>query len=220
LIAKDETKLIIKLEKGQRAVSISVTQYRAVADLIKPGDLVDVYIFLPEKIYQEVIVREDISKLLLQKIKILAIKQEQSRDYTNSEKISDQYAITMAVDAKDIEKIILGENIGSLKLALRPIDDNEAIVTDGEVWRELLLDEDIYKEWLELKTEKEEISEEISKNEEYDNYIVKYGDTLMNIAREFYNDEDKYVLIKEANNIGNNNVIISGEKLRIPVISK
>jgi pilus assembly protein CpaB len=220
LIAKDETKLIIKLEKGQRAVSISVTQYRAVADLIKPGDLVDIYIFLPEKTYKEVIVREDISKLLLQKIKILAIKQEQSRDYTNSEKILDQYSITMAVDAKDIEKIILSENIGSLKLALRPIDDNETIVTDGEVWRELLLDEDIYKEWLELKTEKEDTSEEISENEEFDNYIVKYGDTLMNIAREFYNDEKKYILIKEANNIGNNNMIISGEKLKIPVITK
>ncbi len=49
---------------------------------------------------------------------------------------------------------------------------------------------------------------------------MKYGDTLMNIAREFYNDENKYVLIKEANNIGNNNVIVSGETLKIPVISE
>ncbi|MEA1973935.1 MAG: Flp pilus assembly protein CpaB [Bacillota bacterium] len=223
LISKDETKLITKLKKGERAVSISVTQYRAVADLMKPGDLVDIFVYLPEKIYKETIVREDITKLLLQKIKILAIRQEQSRNYDDLEKTLDQYAITLAVNVKDIEKIILSENIGSLKLALRPIDDNETVVTDGEVWKELLLERDIDKEWLKIKMDEEEtsdINEEVSNVKEYETYIVKYGDTLMNIAREFYNDETKYVLIKEANNIGNNNVIVSGETLKIPVVSE
>ena len=224
LISKDETKLITKLEKGERAVSISVTQYRAVADLMKPGDLVDIFVYLPEKIYKETIVREDITKLLLQKIKILAIRQEQSRNYDNLGKPLDQYAITLAVNVKDIEKIILSENIGVLKLALRPIDDNETVITDGEVWRELLLERDIDKEWLKIKIEVEETSDinedEAIAEKEYETYIVKYGDTLMNIAREFYNDENKYVLIKEANNIGNNNVIVSGETLKIPVVSE
>jgi|LGOV01.1.fsa_nt_gb pilus assembly protein CpaB len=229
LISKDETKLITKLKKGERAVSISVTQYRAVADLMKPGDLVDIFVYLPEKIYKETIVREDITKLLLQKIKILAIRQEQSRNYENLGKTLDQYAITLAVNVKDIEKIILSENIGVLKLALRPIDDNETVITDGEVWKELLLERDIDKEWLKMEEVEEveeetsninEDEEEISNEKEYETYIVKYGDTLMNIAREFYNDENKYVLIKEANNIGNNNVIVSGETLKIPVISE
>ena len=191
---------------------------------MKPGDLVDIFVYLPEKIYKETIVREDITKLLLQKIKILAIRQEQSRDYDNLGKALDQYAITLAVNVKDIEKIILSENIGVLKLALRPIDDNETVITDGEVWRELLLERDIDKEWLKIETETEETSnineDEIINEKEYENYIVKYGDTLMNIAREFYNDEDKYLLIKKANNIGNNNVIVSGETLKIPVISE
>ena len=38
-------------------------------------------------------------------------------------------------------------------------------------------------------------------------YTVKHGDTLKSISREFYGDENKYTIIKEANNIQNENLI-------------
>jgi len=220
LISKEDNKLVVKLDKGERAATISITQYSAVADLLKPGDFVDIYVFLPEKIEGDIIVREDISKLLLQRIKILAIKQETSRNYENEEKIMDHYAITLAIKPNEVEKIMLGESIGRLKLALRPIEDNELLTTDGEVWKELLLNEDIEKKWLMMKKSIDEISDDDNptENTEYDKYIVKYGDTLMNIARIFYNDEKKYTLIKEANGIGKNNLIITSEILLIPII--
>lgn len=219
LLDEANSKLIVNLEKGKRAVSISVTQYKAVADLIKPSDYVDVYAFIPEKVVQSVIIRENISKLILQKIRVLAIKQVQSRDYSSPEKVPDIYAVTLELRPEDIEKIVLVEGIGQLKLALRGIDDNGKVNTDGETWRELLLEKDLYKEWLEIEEKKEE-EKQISEKKEYENYIVKYGDTLMKIARKFYNDYKKYYLIKDANNIGDENLIITGETLKIPILDK
>ncbi|MDM8534242.1 Flp pilus assembly protein CpaB [Clostridiaceae bacterium HSG29] len=220
LITNEDTKLILKLNKGERAVSMSVSQYRAVADLIKPGDIIDMYIFLPEKVVNGVMVRENIAKLLLQKLKVLAIKQEMSRNYTNEEKIMETYSVTLAIDAEDVEKLFLGENIGALKLALRGIDDNEEIKTNGEVWRELLVDRDIEKEWLIIyeNEHEESVSNDIAGDQAYRKYIVKYTDTLRSIAIDFYEDEEKYTLIKEANGIGKSNLIVTGEILIIPII--
>lgn len=50
-------------------------------------------------------------------------------------------------------------------------------------------------------------------------YTVKSGDSLMSIARQFYNDASKYKLIQEANNIEDPNHIVVGQKLVIPEIN-
>ena len=47
-------------------------------------------------------------------------------------------------------------------------------------------------------------------------YVVKPGDMLMALAKRFYGDESKYVLIMEANNIDNADMIMVGQKLIIP----
>jgi|GEM_PF-1820908 len=60
--------------------------------------------------------------------------------------------------------------------------------------------------------------EQTSPTEEYDIYTVKSGDTLMGISRLYYNDPSKYVLIKEANNLQNDNIYV-GQKLKIPRLS-
>ncbi|HEY4169321.1 MAG TPA: peptidoglycan-binding protein LysM [Reyranella sp.] len=49
-------------------------------------------------------------------------------------------------------------------------------------------------------------------------YIIKSGDTLSAIARQFYNDANKYPKIFEANSevIKDANLIFPGQKIRIP----
>lgn len=47
-------------------------------------------------------------------------------------------------------------------------------------------------------------------------YIVKPGDMLMAIAKKFYGDESKYVLIMKANNIEDPNKIYVDQELKIP----
>lgn len=222
LIASDSAKLITSIAKGKRAVSISVTQYKAVADLIRPSDYVDIFAFLPEKTANNIIIRENIAKLMLQRVKVLAIEQKMTRDYETEEGEKTQYSITLELEPRDIEKIFLIENIGQFKLALRSIDDTGIVKTNGEVWRELLTDKDFYKEWLYFNENSSGASsgDYFAPPEDFIEYTVRYGDTLRGIAGKIYGDEDLYVFIKEANGIGNSNLIIAGSVLKIPKLSE
>jgi len=47
-------------------------------------------------------------------------------------------------------------------------------------------------------------------------YTVKDGDCLWNLAKKFYGDGSKYTVIAKANNIGNSNMIYTGNVLTIP----
>lgn len=47
-------------------------------------------------------------------------------------------------------------------------------------------------------------------------YIVKSGDMLVKISKEFYGDESKYILIMEANNLTDPDKIFVGQELFIP----
>lgn len=218
LIDSKSAKMITTIEKGKRAVSIPVTQFSGVASLIKPSDYVDVYVFLPEKTVNNIIVREDISKLMLQKVRVLAIEQTLSRDFENEEEIPNQYAVTLELDPKDIEKVVLSESIGQFKLALRSIGDTSIVKTNGEVWRELLTEKDYYKEWLYLggDNQKSMAGNITNPPSDYVEYTVRYGDTLKGIAVGFYGDESLYTIIKEANGIQNSNLILAGSVLKIP----
>src|SRR6056297_101279 len=103
LIDSESSKLITSISKGKRAVSILVTQYTAVADLIRPSDYVDVFVFIPEKTVNNIIIRENISKLMLQRVKVLAVQQEMSRDYETAEEDTQrQYSVTVELEPQDI----------------------------------------------------------------------------------------------------------------------
>lgn len=52
------------------------------------------------------------------------------------------------------------------------------------------------------------------------NYTVQPGDTLYSIARDFFDDGSKFRLIKEANNMGNSNILSVGQVLLIPVVEE
>ncbi|MCX8058743.1 MAG: LysM peptidoglycan-binding domain-containing protein [Spirochaetes bacterium] len=47
-------------------------------------------------------------------------------------------------------------------------------------------------------------------------YIIKWGDTLLKIKRKFKLSNSEYKKLIEINNIKNENLIISGQKLKIP----
>jgi nucleoid-associated protein YgaU len=57
-------------------------------------------------------------------------------------------------------------------------------------------------------------------NEKYVYYKVQQGDTLRKISTYFYGDPLKYVLIKQANGISEENVIKTGINIKIPVLVK
>lgn len=136
-------KLSRDIEYDKRAVAIYTDKFSAVADLLKPGDRVDLYLFIPEKKNGDEIIHPDVSKLLIQNIKVLSIDQDTVGTTVPREETPDRYAITLEAYYKDVEQIVLAESIGYLKIALRPMGDDTIYITYGSVWEELIADENL-----------------------------------------------------------------------------
>lgn len=138
LTGKNEKDLSFNIPVGKRAVSISVDEISGVADLIKPSDYVDIYVTLQEVRFGDTIAYPQQTKLILQNIQVLTIGKEQIRKEEERSEIPNRYAITLALNSIDAEKLILGEGMGHLKLALRPVKENTIDSTWGAKREDLL----------------------------------------------------------------------------------
>lgn len=224
---KDE-ELSVKITGNMRAMSIGVSGNSGVANLIKPGDRVDVVMFLPELKQNQVVVRPDIVKIILQNLEVLAVDQDitsAKEELAIDEVVDSQkfYLATLAVPVFEVEALILAKDIGVLDLVLRPIEGDYLYASEGAIWQELLLDDfDMLKDMF-PNYEVNNVGEVyIDPNEiKYDKYIyytVKSGDTLREISLLFYGTEDKYLLLKQVNNIGDENIITAGMGIKVPAI--
>lgn len=224
LLDKNDDELSLKLDNNQRAVSIFVNGASGVSELLKPKDFVDVLVYLAEKRDGAKVERPDMAKLILQNIEVLAVDKQLEREAkvetdTSKDNSMAGFLITLAVKTGDAEKLVLAENIGNLKLALRPINDNGTSNTKGTICQDLInssvkSDEKIYNETL--------IKKNIMSNSKYkyQYYKVKSGDTLKIISNNFYGDESKFPILKDANNIQNENLIRTGEVIKVPMLQK
>ena len=229
LLDKDSNELSLKIDSNHRAISISVSGDTGVSDLLKPGDSVDIITFIAEKRDGAKIVNPNMAKTILQNIEILAVDKQLNREEKTNDKALDKektltnFLVTLSIPTSDIEKLVLGQSIGSIKLALRPLkDDNNTSETKGTTLEELYLNVNSGNNT--TASDKENNSSNITSknnsNENYKTYTVKNGDTLKSISREFYKEENKYTIIKEANNIQNENLIVTGEVIKIPILQQ
>lgn len=211
LFSSDGTEFSLNIQADHRAISLNVTGDSAVSYLLKPQDYVDIIAYLPEKKDAQKVIRPETAKLILQNIEVLAIDSQSTRDVKQPDKMPNNFLITLSVPTSDIEKIVLAEDIGNLKLALRPLNSEDDAITEGATWEQLL----------NVNTSEENASEENKNSDDISNaediqYTVKKGDTLKSISEAFYGDPDKYPLIKEANNIEDEDLILIGEIIIIP----
>ncbi|AZV57748.1 Flp pilus assembly protein CpaB [Clostridium sp. AWRP] len=224
LLEKGGDELNLKMDNDYRAISISVTGDSGVSGLLKPKDYVDIIVYTSEKRDGTKIVRPDEAKIVLQNIQVLAVDKQINRENkeNNSNKSSDNgkaptnFLVTLSVKVSDLEKVILAQSIGSIKLALRPLKDNNTTETNGTTWEELSVNDN-----------SNEVSDHSNDNnlsnisgEKYKSYTVEPGDTLKSISTQFYENEDKYTAIKEANNIQDENLILTGEVIKIPILGQ
>lgn len=121
--------LAVIIPKNKRAVSVEVDASASIAGLIKPGDMVDIVCTLQEL---------NRTVTILQNIQVLAIDQDLDSDTKNSGKVNRSVIATLALDIVDSEKLILASNKGTLKLLLRPVDDNTTIYSAGATVYQLL----------------------------------------------------------------------------------
>lgn len=222
LVDKGETELALKIDSNHRAISINVTGDSGVSALLKPGDYVDIITYIAEKKDGSKVVRPDVAKIILQNIQLLAVDKQLNREIKVDDKISDEektltnFLVTLSIRAEELEKLVLAQSIGSIKLALRPLKDDSTIETDGTIWEELSISINSNNE---ITSDQENNSSDISSSsEKYTNYTVNAGDTLKKISIKFYGDKNKYTIIKEANNIQDENLILNGEILKIPIL--
>jgi len=225
LINELDNELSLKIEGNNRAISINVNGSTGVSDLIKQGDFVDVIVYLSEKKDGQKIVRPDMSKILLQNIQVLAVDKTLNRDGEQRIAVPTNYLVTVSVPIFDIEKLVLAEDIGELKLVLRPLEPDYIHKTEGANWQELILDDskemkNLFPEYKTKAAEENKVNISDYKYEKYVYYKVKQGDTLRKISTAFYGDPGKYNLIKQANGIGDQNLIKAGTGIKIPVLQK
>lgn len=224
LLSKNGDEISIKIDNNHRAVSINVTGASAVSDLLKAGDYVDVIAYLPEKKELAVIIRPESAKFILQNVEVLAVDKQVNRDDNSKEtieakiKIPTTFFVTLSVPLLDIEKLVLAEDTGSLKLALRPLNKEDQIDSKGATWQDLIVKSSSSQVNSPIAPVNNTSSANNSKTViKFINYTVKQGDTLRIISSEFYGDSDMFTLIKAANNIQDENQIITGEVIKIPL---
>ncbi len=232
--------LSLTLKGNNRAVAVMANLESGVAKLIKTGDYIDVLVSLPEIKDQDKVIRPDISKIILQKILVLAVDQsttttsptdgDATANSNGNATVEDIFYLTLSVPVPELEKLALAENIGRLKFALRPKDDNTIQPTDGAIWQELLAraadtqkpvtptTTPTVKPTTPVKpTTTVKPTTVVTPKTQYFYYVVKTGDTLMNIARTQMNDASQYKLLQKINNITDPNHIRPGTRLKIPV---
>lgn len=132
LVDEDKASLSFNLPEGTRAVSMNVNEQSVVAGLIRPGDFVDILLSFDageENDGQTITVFPRNTRTILQNIEVLALGQDLSLPPDKLQGLPS--TITLAVKKEDVELFVYASEYGSLRLALRPVDDEEIISSQG-----------------------------------------------------------------------------------------
>lgn len=216
---KNLNELSLKIPSNYRAVSISVTGDSGVSSLLKPGDYVDVVSYIAEKKDDKNVVRPDTAKIILQKVEVLAVDKQINREVkentaTDNGQNVTNFLVTLSIPISEVEKLVLAESLGSLKLALRALKDESITKTEGTTSQKIYINS-VEDEKTVASSPKITSSTDQKK---YTSYTVKRGDTLREISSKCYGDKSKYTLIMGANNIKDENHIEPGDVIRIPIL--
>jgi pilus assembly protein CpaB len=118
------------INEGKRAITVRVNDVIGVAGFALPGNFVDIIVSTQKDAPPgSSVVREtNISKIVLERILVLAVAQEVNRDETKPKVVN---AVTLEVTPEQAEKLDLARSVGTLSLALRNQVDPESSKTTG-----------------------------------------------------------------------------------------
>ena len=126
------------IAEGKRAITVRVNDVIGVAGFALPGNYVDIIVSTETEAQPQAQggQRErHISKIVLERILVLAVAQEVSRDETKPKVVN---AVTLEVTPEQAEKLDLARSVGTLSLALRNQVDPAAAATLGATKDSLL----------------------------------------------------------------------------------
>jgi pilus assembly protein CpaB len=146
LVEDNNLNLSYNIPEGMRAVSVNVNEQIQVANLIVPGDYIDIIASFPtesEEIGENTRVALSRSEIVLQNIKVLALSQYTGKaDDTKTEELPK--TVTLAVTPKDAEKLVYVSEFASFRMALRPVDDDKIVKSNGTLKEEIISDKGIF----------------------------------------------------------------------------
>jgi len=118
---------------GKRAITVRVNDVVGVAGFALPGSFVDIIVNTQKQEDGKTARTTDrndqsISKIVLEKILVLAVAQEVNRDETQPKVVN---AVTLEVSPDEAEKLDLARSVGTLSLVLRNQADPRPVDTSG-----------------------------------------------------------------------------------------
>ncbi|CAG9179347.1 Flp pilus assembly protein CpaB [Cupriavidus pampae] len=125
------------IAEGKRAITVRVNDVVGVAGFALPGSFVDIIVNTQKDTGRTDAGQpeQSISKIVLEKILVLAVAQEVNRDETKPKVVN---AVTLEVSPVEAEKLDLARSVGSLSLVLRNQVDPRPVDTAGATKRSLL----------------------------------------------------------------------------------
>lgn len=120
------------ITEGRRAITVRVNDVVGVAGFALPGNYVDIIVHT-EREHASADARQlrrnqDISKIVLERILVLAVAQEVERDETKPKVVN---AVTLEVTPEQAEALDLARSVGTLSLVLRNQVDPKSAGTGG-----------------------------------------------------------------------------------------
>jgi pilus assembly protein CpaB len=120
---------------GKRAITVRVNDVIGVAGFALPGNYVDIIVNTQRESSDSTARDKSISKIVLERILVLAVAQEVGRDDTKPRVVN---AVTLEVTPQQAEKIDLARSVGTLSLVLRNQVDPLVVDTMGVTKNSLL----------------------------------------------------------------------------------
>ncbi|MFZ4874023.1 Flp pilus assembly protein CpaB [Janthinobacterium sp. Mn2066] len=115
--------------EGKRAMTVRVNDVVGVAGFALPGNYVDILVNTQDDMAKNGSGRDpSISKIVLERILVLAIAQESNRDDTKPKVVN---AVTLELTPEQAEKLDLARSVGTLSLVLRNQIEDKPVNTDG-----------------------------------------------------------------------------------------
>lgn len=123
------------VSEGKRAMTVRVNDVVGVAGFALPGNFVDILVSTKEESSKNGNKDGNISKLVLERILVLAVAQEANQNDTKPKVVN---AVTLEVTPEQAEKLDLARSVGQLSLVLRNQVDLKPTQTEGATKRSLL----------------------------------------------------------------------------------
>jgi pilus assembly protein CpaB len=118
------------INEGKRAITVRVNDVIGVAGFALPGNYVDIIVSTQQETATNASSgrEQNISKIVLERILVLAVAQEVNRDETKPKVVN---AVTLEVTPEQAEQLDLARSVGTLSLALRNQVDPQSAKTRG-----------------------------------------------------------------------------------------